>query len=136
MAKIEDQRPAAQFLHDIIHLTIKRCTSCQQCEWIDIPLHRDTELQRIARNRSFESPINPNGTHARHFHIRQCHRTRATWKTDNLCGWHFPAHSFDYFLRWSDTPPLELLRPQHASPSIEDLNNFSTSLKLTDQILD
>jgi hypothetical protein len=45
------------------------------------------------------------------------------------------AHTFHNFLRGSDAPPVELLRPQHSSPGVKNLNNLSTRPELAHQIV-
>ena len=42
----------------------------------------------------------------------------------------------DDLLRRLDTPALELIRPQHAGPGIENLHAFGAGLQLSNQVLD
>ena len=136
VAEIEDERTAAKVRHDIINLVIERRAAGKERQWIDITLNRHPRLQRIASNRPLEGPVNPNGANTCHFHIRQSHCAGAAWETDDFCVANLTPHALNNFLGWRNTPSLELLRPQHTGPGIENLDNFSSSFQLPDQIVD
>src|SRR5215510_5675777 len=74
-----------------------------------ITLYRYTRLQHIARNRSLESPVNPDCTYCSYFHIGQCHCTCSTRKTNNSCLRDLTAHTFHNSLCRYNTPPNELI---------------------------
>src|SRR5262245_13890764 len=69
VAKVEHQRSATEFFHDVIDLAVKRGTACQQCDGIDVALQRHARLQHIARNGSLEGPVNSKRAHTGYFHV-------------------------------------------------------------------
>src|SRR5262245_48214276 len=69
VAKVEHQRAATEFFHDIVDLTVERGTACQQGEGIDVALQWHARLKHIARKGSFEGPVNSKRAHSCQFHV-------------------------------------------------------------------
>src|SRR5262245_16518975 len=135
MAKVEHERAATEFFHNVVDLAIERGTACKQGEGIDVALQRHARLQHVARNGSLEGPVNSKRAHTGHFYVGQSHCSGPTWKTYDFRLWHVTAHTFHNFLGGSAAPPVELLSPQHSGPGIENLDNLRTRRELTHKIV-
>src|SRR5262245_8784866 len=135
MAKVEYERAATEFFHDVVNLAVERCTACKQGDGVAVALQRHSRLQHIPRNGSLEGSVNSKRAHPGHFHVRQGHCSGPTRETYDFRPWYMTAHTFHNLLRGSDAPAVKLIRPQHSGPGIENLNNLRTGPELTHKIV-
>ena len=136
VAEVEDKRSSRQHSHDLIDLAVERRAAGQQRQRIDIALHRQLRLKILRHRLPIVSPIKSDGANSGHFCIRPSHDPGTARKSDDLRTRKLFSHAFDDFSRRLDAPALELIRPQHAGPGVEDLQTFGACFELPDQIID
>src|SRR4051812_772178 len=76
VAEIEDERSIRECLHHRIDSTVERAAAREQCERIEIALHRHQVLHAVARKAAFDPPVEADGIDSGFGHVAREHRAR------------------------------------------------------------